>query len=1170
MTTLEQIGFTLAGGSAVLVVSHALFGVAVRFRSTFIAPRATARPLDVIYTRNPTTKSHQDRGDPWLGWIPWTLNLTYDTMLNGIPGTGTRENGLSGLLLRVNLDGIVLLRFHSVCLRVAGLACALYLLFGVPIYLSAQCYNTDDLTGDGCGTNAYNLTNYQRTTLANVPAIVGVRPLKAVIDPHNGILWRLYLVVGMFWVLASYLCLQLHQEWVQILAMRRVYYLEYDIWGERRKELKDTLLFEEIAANKRDKMNKVEKEHGDQQSHVEHEESVTDKHRPSVPAKNHFTFEKRVKSISPREAAANAAANKFEPHLRNREPWIPHPEQRDTVPNVALYSILVGGLPSLPEQAADSFNTEQTIQFSKRESIDWQLSLTTTFFDHCVPNQPGFSSSIAAVTIIPGARDLSLAWRKWYAAAAKLRRLKFVRQQIQQRRHYDIESANDHSPMSEGDLAKYEYETTESKKKLAVDYGYGDPDEDEVFVPKDASEDEVSSYLEDFPKTTPRPEQYWDERDETPRGIYDKPLQNQEYYRQVLGSALGNEHDTHIYDSLEFGPEQAAVYAREFAQSAAPCCPNGCNEFRVRNATIDQLMEMERILAVEVHQANLELREARQRATRADSSLMETNIHDQQQKAKPQATSTPKNHSMVRGSALRAAAAFADDDQDQSGNDEGGRDVAQSQHSIAMISRYDRRGSSNDNVEGATKKNAADKTTILQRLETARANNSYRTNDENSADLGLEAKLFKKSGETLPSRTVAALANSSKMGGHRSLNSTSTGRTDPASRTSSLSNSFPNVPPSANRRAALCVAPVGPDCPPGPPTQQNNPNLEVDTSPTPMSSRKKPRVTPILQGVTLPGNYSLEAQLTQDSGSFHGSGSLTSFQKGGSNKMRPPRRLSDIAEADSRSEMRRRKGREPGHCDEHSASHSMAFSEIKPVYEPEIEPQPNKHSYSETTSAQWTQVETIITEAQARDSDRTGSSMYRTRRAVATGQWEWPTLMWLFRQSKEQGKNIQKFVQKQGKDALENMARESTYAVITFTSRQAAVAARSCLADGRAAGRWNTLRELPIPPLADSAPGDLYTLRNCCRPVTLSITDGQKTCRNYISMAILGALYVFYTIPLTLASQFVDPKDLDKLIPRTGDFEGKKRIQTAFLLSGLVTAGIWSGFFALCPILFQV
>ena len=69
------------------------------------------------------------------------------------------------------------------------------------------------------------------------------------------------------------------------------------------------------------------------------------------------------------------------------------------------------------------------------------------------------------------------------------------------------------------------------------------------------------------------------------------------------------------------------------------------------------------------------------------------------------------------------------------------------------------------------------------------------------------------------------------------------------------------------------------------------------------------------------------------------------------------------------------------------------------------------------------------------------------------------------------------------------------YAVVTFTSRQAAIAARQCTADGSGLGRWQEVEDLPIPPLADSAPWDICLCRRCCRPVTLTINDSQKRCR---------------------------------------------------------------------------
>jgi hypothetical protein len=45
------------------------------------------------------------------------LKLSYHELLTGVPGTGTRDGGLGGSMLRANMDNIVMLRFHSYGLR---------------------------------------------------------------------------------------------------------------------------------------------------------------------------------------------------------------------------------------------------------------------------------------------------------------------------------------------------------------------------------------------------------------------------------------------------------------------------------------------------------------------------------------------------------------------------------------------------------------------------------------------------------------------------------------------------------------------------------------------------------------------------------------------------------------------------------------------------------------------------------------------------------------------------------------------------------------------------------------------------------------------------------------------------------------------------------------------
>ena len=82
--------------------------------STYISKQEQSSTETSTDASNSSYYSHpQDRGNPFLGWIPWTLHLSYDRMLRGIPGTGTRNKGMDGQLLGVNLDAIVLFRYNG-------------------------------------------------------------------------------------------------------------------------------------------------------------------------------------------------------------------------------------------------------------------------------------------------------------------------------------------------------------------------------------------------------------------------------------------------------------------------------------------------------------------------------------------------------------------------------------------------------------------------------------------------------------------------------------------------------------------------------------------------------------------------------------------------------------------------------------------------------------------------------------------------------------------------------------------------------------------------------------------------------------------------------------------------------------------------------------------------
>ncbi len=94
-------------------------------------------------------------------------------MLEGVEGTGTRNNGWSGVKLKCNLDGIILIKFVNLCLKVSVLATILCIGLILPVNFTANC-NPDyykDLEGEGFCSNFTAMTTFEKTTLANIPEI---------------------------------------------------------------------------------------------------------------------------------------------------------------------------------------------------------------------------------------------------------------------------------------------------------------------------------------------------------------------------------------------------------------------------------------------------------------------------------------------------------------------------------------------------------------------------------------------------------------------------------------------------------------------------------------------------------------------------------------------------------------------------------------------------------------------------------------------------------------------------------------------------------------------------------------------------------------------------------------------------------------------------------------
>lgn len=130
-----------------------------------------------------------------------------------------------------------------------------------------------------------------------------------------------------------------------------------------------------------------------------------------------------------------------------------------------------------------------------------------------------------------------------------------------------------------------------------------------------------------------------------------------------------------------------------------------------------------------------------------------------------------------------------------------------------------------------------------------------------------------------------------------------------------------------------------------------------------------------------------------------------------------------------------------------------------------------------------------------------------------------------------------------------------SYAVVTLISRQAAVAARQCRLNGSGRVNWINEKSLPVPPLADAAPWDVKTCRNCCRPVTLTLPVWQKRLRKYIVFFSLFVIYLGYTIPIAFIGELTK-------------FDDDSVFAFAPVLNSLIPGLLHTVFFSAAPHLF--
>ncbi len=115
------------------------------------------------------------------------------------------------------------------------------------------------------------------------------------------------------------------------------------------------------------------------------------------------------------------------------------------------------------------------------------------------------------------------------------------------------------------------------------------------------------------------------------------------------------------------------------------------------------------------------------------------------------------------------------------------------------------------------------------------------------------------------------------------------------------------------------------------------------------------------------------------------------------------------------------------------------------------------------SSNQWDQVNSIL---RIEENEGEKENIGQNARTLDTGVWEMPSFkstMASFKSSIISSlMTIGRWTKVKADPITSKLAKDSTYAVVTFSSRQAAVAARHCLADGRGVQRWLSVESVPV------------------------------------------------------------------------------------------------------------
>ena len=202
--------------------------------------------------------------------------------------------------------------------------------------------------------------------------------------------WRVVVTLICCLVIYVYTFYLLHKEWIENIALRRAFFLEANHHKQRMRELNKLEL---------DFFSKRKKQEGRSFSNL-------------TAASANANANANVNTSTDGASDSDHSNDENETTI---PPFMTHPEIRETPPSVGIYSVLF----KLP-QSMITYGTDGATQ------VERQLVATSKFFDDIIPPQPGYSSSVVAVTVIPNAKLVAIAWAKWTKCETKLQTLRHI------------------------------------------------------------------------------------------------------------------------------------------------------------------------------------------------------------------------------------------------------------------------------------------------------------------------------------------------------------------------------------------------------------------------------------------------------------------------------------------------------------------------------------------------------------------------------------------------------------------------------------------------------------------------------------------------------------------------------------------------------------------------